>query len=1187
MLQQLKFDEAAFRGKRFKNHKKDIKGNSEALIFSQPEALYGVHMTYLDAGADIIETNTFNANAVSQSEYDLQDLVHEMNIEAVKIAKRAAGDYTRRTKRPAFVAGSIGPMNKTLSLSPDVGNPAFRQVDFDFVSQAYYEQARALMEGGADLLLPETVFDTLNLKACIYAIKRLEKERGEKLPVILSVTVSDKSGRTLSGQTLEAFYISIQHAAPLAIGMNCGLGAEEMVPWIRELSRHLDCHLSCYPNAGLPNPLSPTGYDETPESFARQMRAMADEGLLNIAGGCCGTTPSHIAAMVKSLTGADPRPSAKSKATMCLSGLEPLVMASGEGRPFYLIGERSNVTGSPKFAKAVKAKNWTAALEIVRQQVSAGANLIDINFDEALLDGPESMQFFLRLLASEPDISRVPFVIDSSDWRVLRKGLINAQGKCLTNSLSLKDGEAVFLERAQELRGLGAAAIVMAFDEKGQAATVEDKVRICKRAYDLLVREGWDPSDIVFDLNVLAIATGIKEHNEYALSFLEALPKVKAECPGVRISGGISNLSFSFRGQNQIREAIHTVFLYHAIRAGLDMAIVNAGMIQVYENLDPKLRDLCEDVIFNRREEAVEELLQLAQELAKAAAGGGGGKGAAESNAWRKGTVSERISHALVNGIDSHIENDALEAMAELGQPLLVIEGPLMSGMQIVGDLFGQGKMFLPQVVKSARVMKKAVAVLEPHMLAANQKASQRATFLLATVKGDVHDIGKNIVGVVLACNGFKVEDMGVMVPADKILDRAKEIGASFVGLSGLITPSLEEMAYVAKQMEHRKLSLPLFIGGATTSQLHTAVRIAPEYSGPTIHIKDASRVVQAVNQISGEARAQYIQDMKTLQEQMRESFKKNSRADDILPIAEARKKRLPLTGAAPRASRTGVFDLTPPIQDVAAFIDWSPFFWTWGLKGKYPTIFDHEKYGQQARELFREGRVLLDKGLNEGWMKGRVRLGIFPAHAENEIVHVKTGSGSRVVPFSRQQVPDEKGQCLCLADFIAERDDYLGVFAVTSGYECMAKAREFEAKQDDYNSIMVKALGDRVAEALAEWVHLQFRRIMGSQEDLRLDELIAEKYDGIRPAPGYPACPDHKLKEDIWALLGGDKAIGARLTEGMGMEPAGTVAGFMFCRPQAKYFRVQNMGDDQIATLAQVRGMTVDEVKRWLAFQA
>jgi 5-methyltetrahydrofolate--homocysteine methyltransferase len=1183
MLQRLNLDEQGFRGTRFAAHRKDLKGNSEVLLFSQPEALYQIHMSYLDAGADIIETNTFNATTVSQREYGLEALVDEMNLIAAQIARRAANDYTARTGRKVYVAGSIGPTNKTLSLSPEVGNPAFRALSFAEMSEAYYQQAKALMNGGADLLLPETVFDTLNLKSCIYAIERLQDERGEKLPVILSVTVSDRSGRTLSGQTMEAFYISVKHARPLAIGMNCALGGGDMLPWIQEMSRYVGTNISCYPNAGLPNPLAPTGYDETPESFSATLADMAEQGLVNLVGGCCGTTPEHIQSLVQAVKPFAPRKIPHAEATLQLAGLEPLKFATGTDRPFYMIGERTNVTGSTKFADLVRAEQWREALQVARQQVEAGANLIDINFDAALLDGEATMREFLRLIASEPDIARVPLVIDSSDWKVLREGLANAQGKSLLNSLSLKDGEAVFLERAREAQRMGAAVIVMAFDEQGQAALTADKIRICQRAYNLLTQKvGFAPEDIVFDPNILAIATGMSEHNEFGKSFIESIAQIKTLCPGVRLSGGVSNLSFSFRGQNQVREAMHTVFLYYAIQAGLDMAIVNAGMIQIYENLDPALRTLCEDVIFNRRPSASEELVEMAQSLK-----GGGAKRQGQSLAWRELSVGERISHSLVHGVDEYISADALEAFNELSTALKVIEGPLMNGMQVVGDLFGAGKMFLPQVVKSARVMKKAVATLEPFMRAGEGQVQHRATFVLATVKGDVHDIGKSIVGVVLACNGYRVEDLGVMVHADVILDRAQELNAEFVGLSGLITPSLEEMAYVAEQMERRKMTTPLLIGGATTSQLHTAVKISPKYSGAVVHVQDASRVVQVLNQFLGSETTAYVTALKKLQGEMREGYVRSQSALKYLSLEQARARRfVAKPGEQGSPSRTGVFDLQPVVSELLGYIDWSPFFWSWGLKGKYPAILQHERYGEQATQLFQEAQVLLKDGLKQGWIQPRVRIAILPAYSENESLVVQ---GGYRIPFTRRQLPSDNAVQPCLSDWIlpqGEGSDHLGVFAVTSGQAFVDKALEFKNKGDDYTSIMIKALADRVAEALAEWAHLQFRKIMGSKEDLSLTELLDEQYQGIRPAPGYPSCPDHQLKADIWRLLGGEAAIGARLSENFSMEPAGTVAGFMFYHPESRYFQIQSIAEDQITALAKQRGLNPQDMKRWLAFQ-
>jgi len=1188
MLQQLKFSEEDFRGEKFKTHEKDLKGNNDLLCITQPRAVYDVHYAYLSAGAEIIETNTFNATQVSQSEYGLESHVKEMNLSAARVARQAADDYAKKTGKINFVAGSMGPMNKTLSMSPVVTDPAFRAVNFDYVAQSYFEQAEALMDGGIDVFLPETTFDTLNLKACLYALEKLFEKKGRRLPVIASVTIGDKSGRTLSGQTLDAFYTSIRHMDLLAIGTNCSWGGDLIKPYVAEMSRSLETRLSCFPNAGLPNPMAPTGYDETPESFSKHLVEMAEDGHLNIAGGCCGTTPDHIRALSESLEKFKPRIAPTQRQSMRLSGLENVTFANEEPRPFYMIGERSNVTGSPKFAKAVKAGDWTGALQIAAQQVQNGANLIDINFDEGLLDGVAAMTQFVNLVASEPDIAKVPLVIDSSDWNILLAGLKCSQGKCLVNSISLKDGEALFLERAKELRRLGAAVIVMAFDETGQAVDVEGKVRICQRAFKLLTEKaGFPPDDIVFDPNILAIATGIEEHSEYGVHFINAISEIKRTCPGSRISGGVSNLSFSFRGQNRIREALHTVFLYHAIKAGMDMGIVNAGMIQNYDQLDTKLKALCEDVIFNRHANATEELLEYAKNLKSEA-----GTTAVVKDTWRTKPVNERLSHALVQGIEDHVEKDALEALGNLKSALNVIEGPLMDGMKIVGELFGEGKMFLPQVVKSARVMKKAVAVLEPHMKSQTSTRDHRGTVIMATVKGDVHDIGKNIVGIILGCNGYRVVDLGVMVPPEKILESVAKEDADFLGLSGLITPSLEEMSYMAKQMEKAELKLPLLIGGATTSQLHTSVKIAPHYSGPTSHIVDASMVIQNLNALTGEGRVEHVKKLKETQRQMQEAFNKRNSASEFVPLAEARANRfVPAEFTPSKASRSGVFNLTPPLKEVAEYIDWSPLFWSWDLKGKFPAIFDHPKYGEAARKLFADAQKLLEESLAKGWLEAKVRLGILPAHSENEdvIVGAFNGHTEHRVRFSRQQRKKNAGEkYYCLADFINPQKgmDHLGVFVVSSGAAPANKALEFEKAGDDYNSILLKCLGDRFAEALAEWAHIEFRKYLGSAENFSLDDLLEEEYQGIRPAPGYPACPDHKLKEDIWHLLNADKHIGASLTESLAMDPPGTVAGFMFYHPDARYFQVQGIGQDQVAQIASARGLKVEDMPRWLAFQ-
>lgn len=1194
MLQRRQFTEEQFRGKRFAQHGCDLKGNNDVLVLTQPQAVYDVHWSYLQAGADIIETNTFNGTRVSQSDYGLEEHVYEMNVAAAKIARSAVDTLFKQTGRKAYVAGSLGPTNKTLSISPVVTDPAYRAIDFDTLAAAYYEQAKGLLDGGVDILLPETTFDTLNLKACLYAIKKVQEDTGRSAPIIASVTVSDRSGRTLSGQTLEAFYTSVRHADLLAVGMNCALGGEEMRPLLADLARHADCAVSAFPNAGLPNPLAPTGYDETPESFSRTLREMAEEGLLNIAGGCCGTTPDHIRELSRAIEGIPPRKRAHQATTLSLSGLENLKFAeineTSSTRPFYMIGERTNVTGSPKFAKAVKAGDWSEALKTALQQVQNGANMLDINFDEALLDGVQSMRHFLNLLASEPEIARIPFVIDSSNWDILVSGLKCTQGKPLVNSLSLKDGEAIFLQRAREIRKLGAAVIVMAFDENGQAASAPEKVRICERAYRLLVEQaGFEPSDIVFDPNVLAIATGIHDHDNYGKEFINCLAEIKQLCPGARTSGGISNLSFSFRGQNKVREALHTVFLYHAIRNGLDMGIVNAGMIQNYDQLEPQLRALCENVVLNRSEDATEKLLIYAKQLTNTASTSSIDSTAIE--AWRKKPVADRLAHALIQGDDRYVAEDTLEALKQSPSAIAVIEGPLMDGMKIVGDLFGSGKMFLPQVVKSARVMKRAVAVLEPYMPknALENSQQSRGTFLLATVKGDVHDIGKNIVGVILGCNGYRVVDLGVMVPADKILSAAKEHKADFIGLSGLITPSLEEMAFVAQQMEVEKIKTPLLIGGATTSGLHTAVKIAPRTSGPVIHIPDASLVTQCLSQLQGATHPTYVEHLKGLQEQMRQNFALKRQAAQFLSLEEARQRRFKIADSysPPRPRHFGSENLQPPSEEWTALIDWSPLFWSWELKGKFPAILENSKYGQEARRLYADAQRTLQEGLHEGWLKPSVRMGIFAAHSEDECVVINE---SFRIPFSRQQLKKEDGDrspYYCLADFVAPagRPDSIGAFVVTSGHGCQERALELERSGDDYKSIMVKCIADRTAEALAEWVHRYYRQQMDAHENLTLEELLDEKYQGIRPAPGYASCPDHKLKEDIWTLLGGPGKVPARLTETLSMDPAGTVAGFLFFHPEATYFQVRNLAADQLESLCKYRGLKdTNEMLRWLA---
>lgn len=1186
VIQLYKLQEADYRGERFREFHKDLKGNNDLLVLTKPDLIRDIHLQYLRAGAQIIETNTFNANRISQKDYDLEDLSYEMNKAAARLAREAVDQHQRETGGPrAYVAGAIGPTNRTASLSPDVNNPGFRAVTFGELRDAYAEQARGLLDGGADILLPETTFDTLNLKACLFAIAQIEEERGEKLPLMISVTITDASGRTLSGQTVEAFWNSVRHSRPLSVGINCALGAVEMEPHLKELARVADCFISCYPNAGLPNPLSPTGYDETPDSLAFHLKRFADQGLLNIVGGCCGTTPSHIEAIVRGVRDGAPRLPVKLDRRLRLSGLEPLNLAAEGPRSFVMIGERTNVTGSPKFAKMVREGRLGDGIEIARQQVESGANLLDVNFDEGMLDGRTLMREFLNLLASEPEISRVPFMVDSSKWEILEEGLQCIQGKAVVNSISLKEGEDEFLRQARLIRRYGAAVVVMAFDEKGQAATTEEKVRICRRAYSILTEKaGFDPSDIIFDPNVLTIATGLAEHNDYGVNFIEAVRQIKSLCPGSFTSGGISNLSFSFRGQNRVREALHAVFLYHAIRAGLDMGIVNAGMLEVFDEIEPELRRKVEDVVLNKNPQASEKLLEWAASLQKSdtkASPAGG----AEAPDWRKLDLQERITHALVKGLDQYIAEDTEEARRLLGAPLKVIEGPLMNGMKVVGDLFGSGKMFLPQVVKSARVMKKAVAYLEPYMQEERNRTRMKSQgkILLATVKGDVHDIGKNIVGVVLACNGYEVIDLGVMVPLNEILKKAREHEVQIIGMSGLITPSLDEMIFNLQEFEKESVRLPVLIGGATTSRVHTAVKMDQNYSGPVVQVGDASLVVEVCNRLlhSPDREAAFA-EIKNENLRLRESYLESQRKKaPVLPLEKARqmKPRLDWSDTA-TPSRVGIFEFSPSVEELSEYIDWSPFFWSWGLKGLFPGILDHTKYGDQARSLFLDADKLLQRVMREKRWSPKAVVGLFPAHSENETVVVSERHGGPALErfeFLRQRHESviNHERALCLADFIAPAGsgvaDHLGLFAVTAGAEVEAWAREFESAQDDYQAIMAKALGDRIAEALAEWTHKKVREIFGfgAAENLTTEDLIKEKYRGIRPAPGYPACPVHEEKAKIWRLLEVEKRAGIRLTENYAMTPASSVSGYYFTHPEARYFHV---GPQEEATASEHR---------------
>ena len=1192
MVQRHNLTEKDFRGERFASHGKDLKGNNDILAITRPDVIGGIHRAYLDAGAEIIETNTFNTTSISQADYGLESAVREINLAAARLARQAADEFLAANPgRQAWVAGAVGPTNRTASMSPDVNRPEFRAVTFRQLAEAYGEQVRALIEGGVDLLLPETTFDTLNLKAALWGMEEIFDEIGFRLPVMISVTITDASGRTLSGQTTEAFWHSIRHARPFSVGINCALGPKEMRPYMAALAKVADCFVSCYPNAGLPNAFG--GYDETPEQMAEVLREFGQAGFLNLVGGCCGTTPEHIAAIGQGVRGLPPRVAQPPPPATVLSGLEPYTI--GTGGSFTSIGERTNVTGSPKFAGLIKDEKFDEAVAVARQQVEAGANLIDINFDEALLDGEASMTRFLNLVGSEPEISRVPLVLDSSKWSVLEAGLQCVQGKAVVNSISLKEGEAAFLEQARKVRRYGAAVIVMAFDEQGQAADRKRKVEICRRAYQLLTEKaGFAPEDIIFDVNILTVATGIEEHNGYAVEFIEAVREIKQTLPGCKTSGGVSNISFSFRGNNPVREAMHSCFLYHAIQAGLDMAIVNAGQLAVYEEIPKDLKERVEDVLLNRRPDATERMLEFA-ETVKA-----GGKAVVKDEAWRRGTVEDRLLHALLKGITDHIDEDTEEARKKYGRPLEVIEGPLMGGMRHVGDLFGEGKMFLPQVVKSARVMKKAVAYLTPYMekeKAAGAK-SRAGKILMATVKGDVHDIGKNIVGVVLACNGYEVIDLGVMVPCEKILAEAKTHGVDVIGLSGLITPSLDEMVTVAAEMEREKMGLPLLIGGATTSAAHTAVKIAPVYTGPVVHVIDASRVVGVAQQLLSEEKGQgFVRQVRQDQEKARKDFASRRAAQKLLPIAEARKNAARFDWSQdpekPEFLGLRVYE-DFPLSELAEYIDWSPFFHAWELRGRFPKIFDDPVVGAEARKLYEDAQVLLKKVLREKRIRARGVLAFFPANAEGDDILLYEDDSRKKVKARlhalRQQTARTDGQPnRCLADFVAPassgKKDYVGAFAVTAGHGVEEWARELEKSHDDYQAILLKALADRCAEAFAEKMHEIARKAwgFGKKENLSKEDLIDEKYRGIRPAAGYPACPDHTEKWGLMALLEAEKNTGIRLTESCAMTPASSVSGLYFGHPEARYFAVGAIGKDQVEDYATRKGASRAEIEKWL----
>jgi len=1198
MIQGHKLGEAEFRGVRFKNHWKELKGDNDLLNLTCPQIIAVIHRQYLEAGADIIETNTFNSTRVSQADYGLEDIVYELNRDGARIAREVAdGFMALNPERKCFVAGAIGPTNRTASMSPDINRPSFRSITFQELVDAYYEQVKGLVDGGVDILLPETVFDTLNLKAAIFAIEKFFDEYPFRLPIMLSVTVTDASGRTLSGQTIEAFWNSVMHAKPLSVGINCALGAKEMRPHIEELSRIAECYISCYPNAGLPSPLSETGYDETPDITSSLLEDFARSGFLNIVGGCCGTTPEHINAIANRLRVISPRKIPKVTSATRLSGLEPLKI-EGDKSPFIMIGERTNVTGSPQFAKLIKADDFDGALTIARQQVENGANIIDVNFDEALLDSKACMARFLNLIGSEPDIARVPIMIDSSKWSVIEAGLRSVQGKSIVNSISLKEGEEKFLEQARLIMRYGAAVIVMAFDEHGQAANKADKVRICNRAYKLLTEKvGMDPTDIIFDPNILTVATGIEEHDNYAVDFIEGVREIKATCRGARTSGGVSNISFSFRGNNTVREAMHSAFLYHAINSGLDMAIVNAGMLNVYEEIDKELLELVEDVLLNRGPDATERLIEYAERVK-----GMGKAKVKDESLWRRSTVNERLIHALINGIMDYIEEDTEEARLQYATPLDVIEGPLMDGMKVVGDLFGAGKMFLPQVVKSARVMKKAVAHLEPFMETEKgkiQNARNQGKFVIATVRGDVHDIGKNIVAVVLACNNYEVIDLGVMVPCEKILNTAREINADIIGLSGLITPSLDEMIHNATEMERQGFKIPLLIGGATTSRTHTAIKIALHYGGVVEHVQDASLIVGVCNNLlNPEKIDRYVAELRVEQEKQRQQYAAGKKKRNFVPIKEARANKFKTDWKNIQIDSPDKFGLQVfqdiPLEEIAPYIDWSPLFWAWELKGVYPKIFEHKDYGAQARELYQDAQRLLKEIITKKRFRARAVLALWPANSVGDDIEVYTDETRKEVlgtfHFIRQQkVKDENGIYYCLADFVAPKEsgrkDYIGGFAVTAGEEVEDFAKTLKAKNDDYSAIMVKALGDRFAEALAEMMHKEARIIwgFGKDENLSFEDLINEKYRGIRPAPGYPACPDHTEKSILWRVLDAEKNTGITLTENFAMYPPSSVSGLYFANPEAKYFHVGQIDRDQVEDYARRKNMLVEVVEKWL----
>ncbi|HDY8145641.1 TPA: methionine synthase [Vibrio vulnificus] len=1194
MIQGYKLQEQDYRGERFADWHSDLKGNNDLLVLTQPQLIKEIHHAYLEAGADILETNTFNATTIAMADYDMESLSEEINFAAARLAREAADEWTAQNPaKPRYVAGVLGPTNRTCSISPDVNDPGYRNVSFDELVEAYSESTRALIRGGSDLILIETIFDTLNAKACAFAVDSVFEELGFALPVMISGTITDASGRTLSGQTTEAFYNSLRHVRPISFGLNCALGPDELRPYVEELSRISETFVSTHPNAGLPNAFGE--YDLSPEEMAEHVKEWAQSGFLNLIGGCCGTTPEHIRHMAMAVEGVSPRVLPEIPVACRLSGLEALTIA--KDTLFVNVGERTNVTGSARFKRLIKEELYDEALDVAREQVENGAQIIDINMDEGMLDAEACMVRFLNLCASEPEISKVPIMVDSSKWEVIEAGLKCIQGKGIVNSISLKEGKEKFVEQAKLIRRYGAAVIVMAFDEVGQADTRERKLEICTKAYRILVDEvGFPPEDVIFDPNIFAVATGIDEHNNYAVDFIEAVADIKRDLPHAMISGGVSNVSFSFRGNNYVREAIHAVFLYHCFKNGMDMGIVNAGQLEIYDNVPEKLREAVEDVVLNRRDDATERLLEIAEEYRENAVGKQEDASALE---WRTWSVEKRLEHALVKGITEFIVEDTEEARLNASKPLEVIEGPLMDGMNVVGDLFGEGKMFLPQVVKSARVMKQAVAHLEPFINASKQAGSSNGKILLATVKGDVHDIGKNIVGVVLQCNNYEIIDLGVMVPCEQILKVAKEQQVDIIGLSGLITPSLDEMVHVAKEMERLGFDLPLLIGGATTSKAHTAVKIEQNYSHPVVYVNNASRAVGVCTSLlSDELRPAFVERLQADYELVRDQHNRKKPRTKPVTLEAARANKVAIdwqsyTPPAPSQPGVHVFD-DFDVATLRQYIDWTPFFLTWSLVGKYPTIFEHEEVGEEAKRLFEDANEWLDRIEQEGLLKARGMCGLFPAASVGDDIEVYTDESrtqvAKVLHNLRQQTEKPKGANYCLSDYVAPKEsgkkDWIGAFAVTGGVNERELADQFKAQGDDYNAIMIQAVADRLAEAFAEYLHERVRKeIWGyvADENLSNEELIREKYQGIRPAPGYPACPEHTEKGPLWELLNVEETIGMSLTSSYAMWPGASVSGWYFSHPDSRYFAIAQIQQDQVESYAKRKGWDLLEAEKWL----